>query len=71
MSLSTHGVGAGWKNLGGDERPRPTVASPSGFSLLMLLNSPVEIVSGADIKLTIGIAENVNVIRGLGCHMEA
>jgi len=70
MSLLTHGVGAGWKNLGGDERPRPAVASPSGFSLLMLLNAPVEIVSGADIKLTLVIAEDVNVIRGICRHMK-
>jgi len=61
MSLSTHGVGAGGENLGGDECPRPTIASPSGLSLLMLLNAPVEIVSGADIKLTLRVSENVNV----------
>jgi hypothetical protein len=70
MSLSTHGFGAGWKNLRGDECPWTTVASPSGFSLLMLLNAPVEIVSGADIKLTLRVSEDINVIRSLCRHMK-
>jgi len=37
----------------------------------MLLNAPVEIVSGANIKLTLSVAEKVNVIRDLCYHMKA